>query len=397
MSTRIKRELPNDEYQAAVGANNASASNVFATIADIPTVSSGIWGISNSAGVYTYYATLTLAMAAAVSGQTIEMFANVTTGTNVSVNLKNGVNINGNGHTYTYSNSLGNCFQDNGASVICSIINLNVARTSSTSSGSNFLLTGASRIDFTGCYIYRNILTDNYACIEIQGAARVFNAYCLNEYGRGIWSTNANSLIENCYAHNLQNSGYGIMSHGNVIKSTGIAVDLQGIFITTSTGTAINCIGISTSSQGIRGNTTNCTGISTSGNAIGAGSVSTHRNSTGITSSNIAFSTGAVVGICNNCTFETTTGTSAVSSQDGQYYNCSIAVLGGTGSGIINAARVINCSVRVASSATNCLTNSIARTTNYLNNVWIGATTPVNALITQGTVNTQDNQGNILM
>lgn len=397
MSTRIKRELPNDEYNAAVGANNPSASNVFATIADISLGASGIWGISNSAGVYTYYATLTLAMAAAVAGQTIEMFADVSTGSNVSVNLKNGVNINGNGHTYSYSNSLGNCFQDNGASVICSIINLNVARTSSTSSGANFLLTGASRIDFTGCYIYRNILTDNYACIEIQGAARVVNAYCISEYGRGIWSTNANSLIENCFGQTIQNSGYGIMSHGNVVKSTGIAVDLQGIFITTTTGTAINCIGISTSSQGIRGNTTNCTGISTSGNGIGASSTSTHRNSTAISSSNIAFSTGAVVGICNNCTFETTTGTSAVSSQDGQYYNCSIAVLGGTGSGIINAARVINCSVRVASLATNCLTNSIARTTNYLNNVWIGATTPVNVLITQGTVNTQDNQGNILM
>ena len=37
MSTRIKRELPFDEYQAAVGANNASASNVFATIADLTT------------------------------------------------------------------------------------------------------------------------------------------------------------------------------------------------------------------------------------------------------------------------------------------------------------------------------------------------------------------------
>jgi hypothetical protein len=37
--------------------------------------SSGVFGISNSSGVYTYYATLTLAMAAAVSGNVIEMFA----------------------------------------------------------------------------------------------------------------------------------------------------------------------------------------------------------------------------------------------------------------------------------------------------------------------------------
>jgi hypothetical protein len=35
---KIKRDLPNDEYQAAVGANSPSASNVFATIADLPTV-----------------------------------------------------------------------------------------------------------------------------------------------------------------------------------------------------------------------------------------------------------------------------------------------------------------------------------------------------------------------
>lgn len=32
---QIRRDLPNDEYQAAIGANNASASNVFATIADL--------------------------------------------------------------------------------------------------------------------------------------------------------------------------------------------------------------------------------------------------------------------------------------------------------------------------------------------------------------------------
>lgn len=32
---QIRRDLPNDEYQAAIGANNPSASNVFATMADI--------------------------------------------------------------------------------------------------------------------------------------------------------------------------------------------------------------------------------------------------------------------------------------------------------------------------------------------------------------------------
>lgn len=35
MKTFIKRDLPNDEYQAAVGANNPSSANVFATMSDI--------------------------------------------------------------------------------------------------------------------------------------------------------------------------------------------------------------------------------------------------------------------------------------------------------------------------------------------------------------------------
>jgi hypothetical protein len=357
----------------------------------------GRLGIANTSGVYTFYNDFTSAMAAAVAGQTIEMFADISTGSNVSINLKNGVNINGNGHSYFYSNSLGNCFQDNGAAVTCSILNLTISRTSSLSSGANVLLTGSSRINFSGSYIYRNILTDNYACIEIQGAARVFNAYCLNEYGRGIWSTNANSLIENCFGQTIQNSGYGIMSHGNVVKSTGIAVDLQGIFITTTTGTAINCIGISTSSQGIRGNTTNSTGISTSGNGIGATSISTHRNSTAISSSGGAFSTGGSSSTNYNCTYETNTGTFAASSDGGQYFNCSISVLSGIGYGIISPARVLNCMVRVTSPTTSCLYSATARTVNYLNNCFVGATSPVSFQITQGTTNTHDNQGNILL
>lgn len=36
--SKIKRDLPNNEYQAAVGANNPSASNVFATMADLPVI-----------------------------------------------------------------------------------------------------------------------------------------------------------------------------------------------------------------------------------------------------------------------------------------------------------------------------------------------------------------------
>ena len=74
---------------------------------------SGVFGIADTSGVYTFYATLTLAMAAATAGQTIEMFADVTESSVTSITLKNGVNINGNGHTYNYTAATGNCFIDN--------------------------------------------------------------------------------------------------------------------------------------------------------------------------------------------------------------------------------------------------------------------------------------------
>jgi hypothetical protein len=84
-----------------------------------PSSSSGVFGIANTSGVYTFYATLTLAMAAATSGQTIEMFADVTETGATTVTLKNNVTINGNGHTYNYTAATGNCFIDNGVAVVC--------------------------------------------------------------------------------------------------------------------------------------------------------------------------------------------------------------------------------------------------------------------------------------
>ena len=67
---------------------------------------SGIWGVSNSSGVYTYYATYQLAVAAATSGQTIEMFGSITESTANHI-LKNGVNINYNGYTLTFTTGFG--------------------------------------------------------------------------------------------------------------------------------------------------------------------------------------------------------------------------------------------------------------------------------------------------
>ena len=53
--------------------------------------SGGIFGISDATGTYTYYATLTLAMASAVSGEVIQVFADFVETGAVTVILKNGV------------------------------------------------------------------------------------------------------------------------------------------------------------------------------------------------------------------------------------------------------------------------------------------------------------------
>ncbi len=65
------------------------------------TSSTGRFGIADSNGAYTYYTTLTLAMAAASSGKTIEFFTDYTETGAVTITCKDGVTINGNGHTYT--------------------------------------------------------------------------------------------------------------------------------------------------------------------------------------------------------------------------------------------------------------------------------------------------------
>ena len=52
---------------------------------------SGVFGIADATGTYTYYSTLTTAMLAAVTGQTIEMFADVVETGAVTITLKEGV------------------------------------------------------------------------------------------------------------------------------------------------------------------------------------------------------------------------------------------------------------------------------------------------------------------
>lgn len=67
-------------------------------------VTFGKVGIADSTGLYTYYTDFTTAMAGAVAGDTIEIFANITE-SGLGVKLKDGVDINLNGHTLLFNSS----------------------------------------------------------------------------------------------------------------------------------------------------------------------------------------------------------------------------------------------------------------------------------------------------
>jgi hypothetical protein len=60
----------------------------------------GAIGISDSSGEYTFYSTLALAVAAAISGETIEFFSDVTETSSTKITISKDLNINLNGHTY---------------------------------------------------------------------------------------------------------------------------------------------------------------------------------------------------------------------------------------------------------------------------------------------------------
>lgn len=89
----------------------------------------GIFGISNTLGEYTYYPTLQSALNSAITGDTIQVFADYEETSNTSVVLKNLVDINFNGYTYSLTSSgSGNTLTDNSTIVNTKLYNGTIYR-----------------------------------------------------------------------------------------------------------------------------------------------------------------------------------------------------------------------------------------------------------------------------
>ena len=418
-----------------------------ANVTSAITIPSGIFGIANTSGVYTYYATFTLAMAAAVSGQTIEMFADVTETTNISINLKDGVNINGNGHTYTLNVAgTANCIQDNAAAVNCSISNIIIKRLGGTASSVNTLcmyITGATIIK---CYSTKLIGgATNMRCLTINNAgAQIFGVYA---EGYNPCITVTNGQLYDTTARSLNGGGITVEANGTAIKCVGYGYGADGLV---SQGKIIDCVGYGALNRGITASSgliQNCTGYGGGDVGISIGSAAVAINSTGYSTAgagiliqsnttNIGlkgYSTASygiynINSVLNNCNGYSTANagirmenagatiaelrscqaiaTTAVAiSQANLTSGCKIinteAICrwnNAAGHGITilgNNTQVIQCVVEVTNASANCLNAASALTTKYAHNAFGVSTTPINANITQGMLNTNDLQGNI--
>ena len=271
--------------------------------------SAGIFGISNTSGVYTYYTTLTLAMAAATSGQVIEMFADVVETTAVTIDLKDGVSINGNGHSYkfNYTGAATTMFTIIGTSTF-TISNMRIERTagsgyvlSHTTSGTLFLnntflvsnqaseviysYTGSGTID--GGIILNTSATGSG--VAMNYTSKLLNVKCIvSGSGSGFVTDNYTGYFYNCYGQS--NSGTGINTTTSTLVSC-VGVSTSGFGIRQGASTAItrNCNGLSTSGTGMYlcGPTYNSTGTSVSGVGIDSAGGQEFINCVGVSSSSV--------------------------------------------------------------------------------------------------------------
>ena len=391
---------------------------------------SGIWGISNASGVYTYYATLTLAMVAAVAGQTIELFADVTETGNVTVTLKNGVNINGNGHTYTLNtNDATNAFIT-APSVETSFVmnNLTIVRSVGSGAGIVLGLGSSTLIDFTGTII-KNTGTGIAFSAESASPVEVYNLKAIANSGVGIQTNNPNQVIK--YSEGKSTSNYGIWSinGGAYYNCIGTSSSNWGIYAQTPSTSLNTCIGISSSSAGIsnygnayrcigRSNSSvgfinyltaySCTGISVSGaglsqqggNAINCEGIS--NSNYGIRNASVIEMVGCTAISSNNAAIWHTNNPSGGIGT--RLYDCKIIsdYANAAGVGVLGnigefPTGLYRCTFRLNSSLAPYLNNGgVAKAMEFVSNIYRGGAV-YNPNLTQSIVSTEDNQGNIFV
>ena len=431
---KVNTALIEQDYSAdpivkllGVDANGGVNSGLVSTL--IPT---GVFGISDGNGKYTYYNTFTDAMTAAVGGDTIEMFADVEETTNTTVTLIDEITINGNGHTYTLNvDDSADAFTftiTNGTVYFNNIKVVRTGRATGTASGviGNFVnntikCQGAVFInDYgrgfkgdAGSIYNAHIISVEHGIYAPFSSKNLYDCYIeVTGSGKGTWLSTG--TISNCHVKSgsgdainngtgriynsvgISTGALGIVCNGEVYNSTGQSTSGVGI----SAQRMTNCVGISSTNTGISGEGRNCTGISTSG----VGGSGKFYNSTLISSSNYGASGngGKLVG----STARSISSIPVLCGTDYEISNSNVTCdwnnTGGhcTASNVLLTATLTNNKFKVANASAYCISaygGGGGSTWKWTNNSFEGSTTPINPTLTQGITNTSDSQGNILI
>ena len=400
-----------------------NSSGVVLEIFSVAGTTPGVFGISNSSGVYTYYATLTLAMAAATSGQVIEMFADVTETGAVSITLKTGVNINGNGHTYYHTNAtadLKTFIVSDTINTEVTILNLNVVKSNSTGPCIYLGTNGTGTLIFTGSKLV-HLGTGECVGMFANADYEVIDLYAKATSNNGIRMSGFNSKLTNCYGYSTSGSGIAI-GNSTVTNCTGVSNTGAGLYI--NNGKITDCTGISSGTHGIvvaGGVMNNCKGFSAGGSGIHAYYCNIY-SCYGYSTAGVGIWMVSSPTFASDCTGYSTT-TYGINSAEvgtkslvnctaisdaavalwlyGSALNCTAICnwnnVAGHGILLNGIATITNCTIKTTNASANSIIGGAAYVVKYANNSYIGATTPINANVTQGITNTQDNQGNILI
>jgi hypothetical protein len=414
----------------------------------IPGVSFGPFGIANTSGSYTYYTTFSSSIAAATSGQTVEMFADIVETGSVTVTLKNGVNINGNGHTYTLNVANGTnafslpssatCFVfDSVLRILNSSGSLMVLGTNSTLRGNAILYgSGSTTSEYTittpstipanisgftiivegaknGIFLGNGSFGDNLQIYSntgiglwIQDSAQVRNSniYATNPSTRAVYVQGG--LLYSMVYSGGANAGNAIhmQSNNNTTQPRGIyncdiksltgngvfmdnAMDLEDCKITTY-GTNKNALTFDTNAVASYTDVHKCVLRSINGACV-------DQVLRWVSFTDCYLFAGAGSGITNsfnNSTFN------VVRLRD-SYVEIAHNSNASHGALLSNSTlhEISDCYFSLTNSGSYALKAQGSTTAKYLQNTFTGSTIAIDPNITQGMINTQDNFGNIII
>jgi len=416
LAGNLKSAIYQQNNKTLVNANIGISGNItFTNINPSILNTSGIWGIANSSGLYTYYNTLTLAMAAATTGQCIEMFVDVTESGAITIQPKTGVNIDGHGHTYTFTNNTVIPFYDSLTAPTIHIYNLNIVVTTYTGfsfsssgttyfTGVNIISTNGEGYSITsGGKLFGGNFVTNLTALNVANTSYATNVYAestLSTYDGVTASINNAGIIENCTAkRNNGSTGTNLWA----IYNTGTATDCEFYSVGDQCAIGGSYIKCTVNCLGYRGffSVTLCDRcVSNAGTSAYSDVISL------INSDGTSAASSSIVGCADYCrkisggTFICTGGGTCVSrSYDvtkAHIINKTNTVYG-TGIYVDNTTSVIiNCNIEITYN-TVCIDATATANVRYALNSYSGATSPVSANVIQyiNVANISDAQGNI--